>query len=78
MSLVGGYVLAGELAASPDKPEAAFSRYQDEMRTYVTECQKLPPGGMNSYAPQSQVMIGLRNLSMKNDDARLPMGPGTA
>jgi hypothetical protein len=35
------------------------------MRTFVTECQKLPPGGMNSYAPQSQVMIGLRNLSMK-------------
>jgi hypothetical protein len=35
------------------------------MRTYVTECQKLPPGGMDGYAPQSQVMTGLRNLSMK-------------
>jgi 2-polyprenyl-6-methoxyphenol hydroxylase-like FAD-dependent oxidoreductase len=65
MSLVGAYVLAGELASRPDNPEAAFSRYQDEMRAYVTECQKLPPGGMNGYAPQSQLMIGMRNLSMR-------------
>jgi 2-polyprenyl-6-methoxyphenol hydroxylase-like FAD-dependent oxidoreductase len=65
MALVGAYVLAGELAASPHDPAAAFGRYQDEMRTYVAECQELPPGGMNGFAPKSRAMIGMRNLSMR-------------
>jgi 2-polyprenyl-6-methoxyphenol hydroxylase-like FAD-dependent oxidoreductase len=64
-SLVGAYVLAGELASSPDDHEAALRRYQAEMRTYVAECQKLPPGGVRGFAPQSTMMIALRNLSMR-------------
>jgi 2-polyprenyl-6-methoxyphenol hydroxylase-like FAD-dependent oxidoreductase len=64
MSLVGAYVLAGELASTPDDPEAAFARYQEEMGAYVAECQKLPPGGVKGFAPQSQAMISLRNLGM--------------
>jgi 2-polyprenyl-6-methoxyphenol hydroxylase-like FAD-dependent oxidoreductase len=65
MSMVGAYVLAGELAATPDDHDAAFARYQHEMRAYVAACQKLPPGGVNGFAPKSQTMISLRNLSMK-------------
>jgi 2-polyprenyl-6-methoxyphenol hydroxylase-like FAD-dependent oxidoreductase len=64
-SLVGAYVLAGELAATPDDHEAAFARYQREMRDYVAECQKLPPGGVRGFAPQSQAAISLRNLSTR-------------
>jgi 2-polyprenyl-6-methoxyphenol hydroxylase-like FAD-dependent oxidoreductase len=67
-------VLAGELAATPDDHEAAFARYQQEMRDYVTECQKLPPGGVRGYAPQSQLMISLRNLSTRMMTSR-PMRP---
>ena len=44
MSLVGAYVLAGELAAADD-PERAFAAYQREMADYVAEGQ-LPPGGV--------------------------------
>lgn len=65
MSLVGAYVLAGELASTPDDHEAAFGRYQDEMRAYVADCQKLPPGGIKGFAPQSQATISLRALSTK-------------
>jgi 2-polyprenyl-6-methoxyphenol hydroxylase-like FAD-dependent oxidoreductase len=65
MSLVGAYVLAGELASSPHDHEAAFVRYEDEMRAYVAECQKLPHGGVKGFAPRSQAMISLRNLSMR-------------
>jgi 2-polyprenyl-6-methoxyphenol hydroxylase-like FAD-dependent oxidoreductase len=65
MSLVGAYVLAGELASTPNDHEAAFGRYQDEMRAYVADCQKLPPGGVKGFAPQCQAMISLRALSMK-------------
>ncbi|MBB5873586.1 2-polyprenyl-6-methoxyphenol hydroxylase-like FAD-dependent oxidoreductase [Allocatelliglobosispora scoriae] len=64
LSLVGGYVLAGELASTPDDHEGAFARYQDEMRGYVEQCMELPPGGISGYAPNSQLMISLRNISM--------------
>ncbi len=64
-SIVGAYVLAGELAATPRDHEGAFGRYQDAMRAYVTEAQKLPPGGVKGYLPQSRLMIAMRNLSMR-------------
>jgi len=62
-SIVGAYVLAGELASSG--PEQGFARYQEAMRAYVTEAQKLPPGGVNGFLPKTRVMITLRNLSMR-------------
>ncbi|HEY7264490.1 MAG TPA: hypothetical protein VH589_23780 [Trebonia sp.] len=64
MALVAAYVLAGELAATRDDHEGAFARYQDEMRDYVKQCQTLPPGGVRSFAPNSALMIRMRNLSM--------------
>ena len=64
LALVGAYVLAGELSATPDDHEAAFTRYQNEMRDYVKQCQTLPPGGMTGFAPSSALMIRMRNLSM--------------
>ncbi|MFC6081540.1 FAD-dependent monooxygenase [Sphaerisporangium aureirubrum] len=64
MSIVGAYILAGELASTDDH-EAAFSRYQEEMRDYVAAGMQLPPGGINGFAPRSQLMISLRALSMR-------------
>src|SRR6266581_82839 len=64
MALVAAYVLAGELSATPDDHEAAFARYQDEVRDYVKQCQTLPPGGVKGFAPNSALMIRMRNLSM--------------
>ncbi|MEV0271117.1 FAD-dependent monooxygenase [Hamadaea sp. NPDC050747] len=65
LSLVGAYVLAGELAATPDDHEAAFARYQQEMAAYVKQAQELPPGGAKGMAPGSAFMISMRNLSMR-------------
>jgi 2-polyprenyl-6-methoxyphenol hydroxylase-like FAD-dependent oxidoreductase len=65
MALVGAYVLAGELSATPDDHEAAFARYQNEMRAYVKQCQTLPPGGVKGFAPNSALMIRMRNRSMR-------------
>ena len=64
-ALVGAYVLAGELAATPDDHEAAYTRYQDVMRDYVKQCQQLPPGGVQGFAPQGRLMLKLRVLSMR-------------
>ncbi|WP_330180227.1 FAD-dependent monooxygenase [Nocardia sp. NBC_01503] len=65
MAMVGAYVLAGELARSRNDHRTAFARYQDELRPYVTECQKLPPGGVDGFLPGSRVAIGMRNFSVR-------------
>jgi len=64
LALVGGYVLAGELAATSDHT-VAFARYQDLLRPYVKQCQELPPGGVKGFAPQSALMIRMRDASMR-------------
>jgi 2-polyprenyl-6-methoxyphenol hydroxylase-like FAD-dependent oxidoreductase len=64
MSLVGAYVLAGELA-SHDRPEPAFAAYQQQMAAYVASGMELPPGGLRAYAPRTRLMIRLRSLSMR-------------
>jgi len=64
MSLVGGYVLAGELAAAKT-PEEAFAAYQREMADYVAEGTQLPPGGVEMFAPNGRLMIRMRAMSMR-------------
>ncbi|MFJ9844121.1 FAD-dependent monooxygenase [Kitasatospora sp. NPDC101155] len=65
LALVGGYLLAGELASSAGDFAAAFARYEELMRPYVARAQELPPGGMNGYAPDTALMIRLRAASMR-------------
>jgi len=65
MSLVGAYVLAGELASAPE-PSVAFAAYQREMATYVAGGLELPPGGLAMFAPKSRLMIALRGLSFRS------------
>jgi len=65
MSLVGAYVLAGELAAAGGEPEAAFAAYQGQLAAYVARGLELPPGGMSGFAPKTRLMIRLRALSMR-------------
>jgi 2-polyprenyl-6-methoxyphenol hydroxylase-like FAD-dependent oxidoreductase len=64
MSLVGAYVLAGELAAAKT-PEEAFAAYQREMADYVAEGTQLPPGGVEMFAPNGRLMIRMRAMSMR-------------
>ncbi|XVV10998.1 FAD-dependent monooxygenase [Actinoplanes sp. CA-131856] len=71
MSIVGAYVLAGELAAQGD-PEVAFQAYQREMSSYVASGMQLPPGGMHGFAPRSRLMIRARAASMRSM-SRWPM-----
>ncbi|GAA2603759.1 FAD-dependent monooxygenase [Paractinoplanes durhamensis] len=64
MSLVGAYVLGGELA-SARTPEEAFAAYQERMAGYVAQGTQLPPGGMAMAAPKSRLMIRARAMSMR-------------
>ncbi|HEX6498046.1 MAG TPA: FAD-dependent monooxygenase [Micromonosporaceae bacterium] len=65
LALVGAYVLAGELAAADGDHRVAFARYQDELRDYVRQCQRLPPGGIGGFLPAGRHKIWLRNRSMR-------------
>jgi 2-polyprenyl-6-methoxyphenol hydroxylase-like FAD-dependent oxidoreductase len=72
LALVGAYVLAGELAAAGGDHHIAFRNYDQVMRPYVSQAQRLPPGGASGYAPSSALAIRLRSISMRSM-SRWPM-----
>jgi 2-polyprenyl-6-methoxyphenol hydroxylase-like FAD-dependent oxidoreductase len=72
MAMVGAYVLAGELDAANGDYQAAFAAYDKEMRPYVTQNLKRPPGGANGFAPRTRRGIWMRNQFMR----LLPHMPG--
>ncbi|KAA1095622.1 hypothetical protein PGTUg99_011337 [Puccinia graminis f. sp. tritici] len=43
-AIAGAYVLAAEIVKNPSDHQAAFSAYDDTLRTWIEEIQKLPPG----------------------------------
>lgn len=45
LAILGSYVLAGELAANPDDPSAAFIKYDGVLRDHVKRSQAIPLGG---------------------------------
>lgn len=61
LALVGAYVLAGELAAAAGDHEAAFARYEAELRDYVSRGQRLAKGNATGLIPRSRSQIRVRN-----------------
>jgi 2-polyprenyl-6-methoxyphenol hydroxylase-like FAD-dependent oxidoreductase len=70
LAIVGAYVLAGELAAAKGDHRTAFARYEGELRGYVEQCQKLPPGGVQGFLPRTRLALWLRNQSMRASATR--------
>jgi 2-polyprenyl-6-methoxyphenol hydroxylase-like FAD-dependent oxidoreductase len=65
LAMVGAYVLAGELAQADGECARAFAAYETEMRSFVKECQELPPGGLEGMLPRGRGALWLRNQSMR-------------
>jgi len=65
LSLVGAYVLAGELAAHDGDHTRAFPSYQREMQPYVDQRMELPPGGIKMAMPMTAAGIRLRDASTR-------------
>jgi 2-polyprenyl-6-methoxyphenol hydroxylase-like FAD-dependent oxidoreductase len=65
VALVGGYVLAQELAAAPDH-RTAFERYERRMRPFVDANQKLGPANVRRMVLHSdrQVRMSMRMLGL--------------
>ena len=64
LAITGAYVLAGELATSPDHHHA-FAAYDRLMRPFVEQVQDLPPGTPGAAHPKSRVAIALLNSVLR-------------
>lgn len=60
LSIVGAYVLAGELARADGDHELAYSQYEAKFRTYSNVSQKVNAGRI--LAPATHLTIRLRNV----------------
>jgi 2-polyprenyl-6-methoxyphenol hydroxylase-like FAD-dependent oxidoreductase len=58
-SLVGAYVLAGEINKSNDNLPLAFENYEKAMLPFVTEIQKIKPFLLRLSMPKSQLAINI-------------------
>ncbi|WP_437509156.1 FAD-dependent monooxygenase [Sorangium sp. So ce1099] len=63
LSLVGAYVLAGELARRDDHAEA-FAAYERIMRPYVNQAQNVPKAGPRIAQPQTRTGIALQQAAL--------------
>ncbi|ADB34845.1 monooxygenase FAD-binding protein [Kribbella flavida DSM 17836] len=64
LSLVGAYVLAGELTSDGDHTRA-FPAYQRLMRDYVAQRSELPPGGIEGAMPMTAAGIRGRDAMIR-------------
>jgi 2-polyprenyl-6-methoxyphenol hydroxylase-like FAD-dependent oxidoreductase len=60
LSVLGAYILAGELSKHSDHQQA-FAAYEKIFRPYVTKIQKLPPGVPKLAHPTSKIGIVILN-----------------
>jgi 2-polyprenyl-6-methoxyphenol hydroxylase-like FAD-dependent oxidoreductase len=59
LSLVGAYVLAGELARHADAPKEGFQAYEAWMSPFAAAQQSLPPGVPQIFLPQTEFGISV-------------------
>jgi 2-polyprenyl-6-methoxyphenol hydroxylase-like FAD-dependent oxidoreductase len=64
LAMVGAYVLAGELASTPDH-RTAMASYERVMRPFVAANQALVESGRKTLAIESEWRLKLRNLTLK-------------
>ncbi|WP_280235047.1 FAD-dependent monooxygenase [Nocardia cyriacigeorgica] len=57
MALVGGYVLAGEIAARREDPRRALENYERVLRPFVALAQELQFGGLRAMTPKTRFGI---------------------
>ncbi|MEV4260683.1 FAD-dependent monooxygenase [Kribbella sp. NPDC049584] len=74
LSLVGAYVLAGELVAADGDHARAFPAYQARMQAYVDQRMELPPGGIKMAMPMSSFGIRYRDFVLRTMTSKLMSG----
>lgn len=65
LAMVGGYVLAGELAAADGDHDVAYARYEREMRGFADRAQAFArSSGDGGLMPGSRAQLWWRNISL--------------
>lgn len=65
-AIIGAYVLAGELALAAGDHHAAFARYEQKLRPYVTPCQQGGRGAGEFLAPLTSEAITARDAALNH------------
>jgi 2-polyprenyl-6-methoxyphenol hydroxylase-like FAD-dependent oxidoreductase len=73
LALVGGYVLASSLSASPRDVPAALARYDDAMKDFARENQDVALRIARGFTPTTPLQVWTRNAAMRV----LPYVPGS-
>ncbi|MHC1560410.1 FAD-dependent monooxygenase [Actinomycetospora sp. C-140] len=74
LALVGGYMLAGELATAPTYREG-FARYEHRLRDFVAQNQALADGGRSVIVPRTESDVARRDAALREPDrTRIPTG----
>ncbi|WP_228001503.1 FAD-dependent monooxygenase [Nocardia australiensis] len=55
MAIVGGYILAAEIAATPDDLAGAQARYEAIVKPFLDKAKELPGGGIKMMLPTSRI-----------------------
>lgn len=76
MAIVGAYVLAAEIAATPDDLAGAQQRYQDKITPFLDKAKEIPGGGMAMMIPKSPLLTRLAKANVRLMMSR-PMRPLT-
>lgn len=62
LGMAGAYILATEIANTPEEPERAFRAYERRFRPFVEEKQRRAAQFAKWFAPRSALQLWLRNL----------------
>ncbi|RJO73467.1 FAD-binding monooxygenase [Nocardia panacis] len=65
MAIVGAYVLAGEIAATPDDLTGALARHEQQLRPFLEKAQEIPGGGLSRMLPDSAFGLKMMRLTIK-------------
>ncbi|WP_040821875.1 FAD-dependent monooxygenase [Nocardia jiangxiensis] len=63
MAIVGAYVLAGEITATPDDLLGAVGRYEQKVTPFLDEAKQLPGGGIDMMLSHSRFGTAMRRTA---------------
>ncbi|RDI55608.1 FAD-dependent monooxygenase [Nocardia mexicana] len=71
MAIVGAYILAGEIAATPGDLPAALRRYEDRVTPFLDKAKELPGGGIKMMLSPTNFGTALRRTANRAMMSRL-------
>jgi 2-polyprenyl-6-methoxyphenol hydroxylase-like FAD-dependent oxidoreductase len=71
MAIMGAYVLAGEIATTPDDLTSALARYEAIVTPFLAKAKELPGGGIKMMLPTSRLGTRMAHTTMKLMTSRL-------